>query len=96
MQSNRRNFLSKGAVAGVAGASTLGFPMIAKAQQTFNWKMTSAYGKGSPFYMEGPGSATDLARRITEMSNGRLRIQVFGAGELIPAFEALMRFALAR
>jgi len=61
--------------------------MIAKAQQTFNWKMTSAYGKGSPFYMEGPGSATDLARRITEMSNGRLRIQVFGAGELIPAFE---------
>ncbi|MFN4900870.1 MAG: TRAP transporter substrate-binding protein [Betaproteobacteria bacterium] len=87
MQSNRRKFLSKGAVAGVAGASTLGFPMIAKAQQTFNWKMTSAYGKGSPFYMEGPGSATDLARRITEMSNGRLRIQVFGAGELIPAFE---------
>jgi TRAP-type mannitol/chloroaromatic compound transport system substrate-binding protein len=87
MESNRRKFLSKGAVAGVAGASTLGFPMIAKAQQTFNWKMTSAYGKGSPFYMEGPGSATDLARRITEMSNGRLRIQVFGAGELVPAFE---------
>ena len=61
--------------------------MIARAQQTFNWKMTSAYPKGSPFYMEGPGSATDLARRINEMSGGRLRIQVFGAGELVPAFE---------
>ncbi|OYY53086.1 MAG: ABC transporter substrate-binding protein, partial [Polynucleobacter sp. 35-46-207] len=55
--------------------------------QTFNWKMTSAYPKGAPFYMEGPGSATDLAKRIGEMSNGRLKIQVFGAGELIPAFE---------
>lgn len=86
MTSNRRKFLSTGAAVG-AGAATLGFPMIAKAQQTFNWKMTSAYPKGSPFYMDGPGSATDLAKRITEMSNGRLRIQVFGAGELIPAFE---------
>jgi len=60
---------------------------VAHAQQRFNFKMTSAYGKGSPFYMEGPGSATDLAKRIGEMSDGRLRIQVFGAGELIPAFE---------
>ncbi|MFZ9842337.1 MAG: twin-arginine translocation signal domain-containing protein, partial [Burkholderiaceae bacterium] len=87
MEKNRRSFLSKGAVAGAAGASTLGFPMIAKAQQTFNWKMTSAYPKGSPFYMDGPGSATDLAKRISDMSGGRLKIQVFGAGELIPAFE---------
>lgn len=86
MKPTRRKFVSAGAAAGVASAS-LGFPMIAKAQQTFNWKMTSAYPKGSPFYMDGPGSATDLAKRITEMSNGRLRIQVFGAGELIPAFE---------
>lgn len=49
--------------------------------------MTSAYPKGSPFYMDGPGSAVDLARRIEAMSNGRIRIQVFGAGELIPVFE---------
>ena len=37
--------------------------------------------------MDGPGSATDLARRIEAMSDGRLKIQVFGAGELIPALE---------
>jgi len=61
--------------------------MIARAQQSFSWKMTSAYPKGSPFYMDGPGSATDLAKRIADMSGGRLKIQVFGAGELIPAFE---------
>ena len=88
MKTNRRKFLSAGIGAGVVGA-TLGAPAIVQAQssQTFNWKMTSAYPKGSPFYMDGPGSATDLAKRIGEMSNGRLKIQVFGAGELIPAFE---------
>jgi TRAP-type mannitol/chloroaromatic compound transport system substrate-binding protein len=81
----RRDFLSCAAVVGGALAA----PAIASAQSKgqFNWKMTSAYPKGSPFYMDGPGSATDLAKRIKEMSGGRLNIQVFGAGELIPAFE---------
>jgi TRAP-type mannitol/chloroaromatic compound transport system substrate-binding protein len=86
MKPDRRLFVSKSVTVGAAGAA-LAFPMVAKAQQTLNWKMTSAYGKGSPFYMEGPGSATDLAKRIREMSSGRLNIQVFGASELIPAFE---------
>jgi TRAP-type mannitol/chloroaromatic compound transport system substrate-binding protein len=72
--------------AGLASAA-LAAPMVANAQQTFNFRMTSAYPKGSPFYMEGPGSATDLAQRIQAMSNNRIRIQVFGAGELIPALE---------
>jgi len=87
MQNSRRKFVTGSIAAGVAGAG-LAFPMIATAQQkSITWKMTSAYPKGSPFYMDGPGSATDLAKRIAEMSDGRLRIQVFGAGELIPAFE---------
>lgn len=86
MTSTRRSLLGQASVAAAAGTA-LGFPMIARAQQSFNWKMTSAYPKGSPFYMDGPGSATDLAKRIADMSGGRLKIQVFGAGELIPAFE---------
>ena len=83
----RRKFIKSGLVAGAAATATVAAPHVVSAQQTFNWKMTSAYGKGSPFYMDGPGSATDLAKRIGEMSGGRLKIQVFGAGELIPAFE---------
>jgi TRAP-type mannitol/chloroaromatic compound transport system substrate-binding protein len=79
----RRQFLTRAAVA----APVIAAPAIVSAQTRYNWKMTSAYPKGSPFYMDGPGSATDLARRIREMSDGRLNIQVFGAGELIPAFE---------
>jgi TRAP-type mannitol/chloroaromatic compound transport system substrate-binding protein len=81
----RRRFLAGAALAG----GSIGAPAVVRAQgrTVFNWKMTSAYVKGSPFYMDGPGSATDLARRIREMSDGRLNIQVFGAGELVPAFE---------
>ncbi len=86
MKNSRRSFITAGAGLGLT-AATLAVPSVAQAQQTFNWKMTSAYPKGSPFYMSGPGSATDLAQRIKDMSNGRLNIQLFGAGELIPAFE---------
>jgi len=80
----RRKFI-KAALGGAAG--TIAAPAIVRAQTTFNWKMTSAYPPNSPFYMAGPGSATDLAQRIEAMSDGRLKIQVFGAGELIPALE---------
>ena len=86
MTSTRRKFLKAGALA-AAGTIVAGAPSIVRAEQTFNWKMTSAYPKGAPFYMDGPGSATDLAKRIESMSGGRLKIQVYGAGELIPAFE---------
>jgi TRAP-type mannitol/chloroaromatic compound transport system substrate-binding protein len=86
MQKTRRSFLAATTGAGLSAAA-IAVPSVARANQTFNWKMTSAYPKGAPFYMDGPGSATDLAKRIAEMSNGQLKIQVFGAGELIPAFE---------
>ncbi len=78
MSNERRKFLKGGAVA-ATGAAIAGFPMIARAQQTFSWKMTSAYNKGAPFYMDGPGSEIDLAKRIEAMYNGRLKIAVYGA-----------------
>jgi TRAP-type mannitol/chloroaromatic compound transport system substrate-binding protein len=81
----RRRFLTA-----AAGGAALGVaaPTIVRAQaKSFSWKMTSAYGRGAPFYMDGPGSATDFAKRVEAMSGGRVKIQVFGAGELVPAFE---------
>jgi TRAP-type mannitol/chloroaromatic compound transport system substrate-binding protein len=82
----RRELLKVGG-ASAAAATAIAAPHLARAQETFSWKMTSAYPPGAPFYMDGPGSATDLAQRIEAMSGGRLTIQVFGAGELIPALE---------
>src|SRR5665647_832838 len=79
----RRRDFTKLALAGAAG--TLAAPAIATAQTTFNWKMTSFYGPNAFFYSTGPGSAKDLCKRIDDMSGGRLKIQFYGAGELIPA-----------
>ena len=80
-----RRILMAGAVGGVAG--NLATPAIVSAQTSFNWRMTSFYGPQAAFYSTGPGSARDLIDRIQRMSNNRLRIQFFGAGELIPAAE---------
>lgn len=81
----RRDFLTASALA--ATASSLAAPTVARAQTAFNWKMTNAYGPGSPYYVEGPGSPTDFCKKVDEMSDGRLKIQHFAAGELIPALE---------
>ncbi|MCR4267604.1 TRAP transporter substrate-binding protein [Nitratireductor sp. ZSWI3] len=81
----RRNFLTAAAAATMT--APLAAPPVARAQTSFNWKMTNAYGPGSPFYVEGPGSPTDFCRKVEAMSDGRLRIQHFAAGELIPALE---------
>lgn len=80
----RRDFFT---TAAAAGATTLAAPAVVTAQTTFTWRMTSAYGPRAAFYSTGPGSATDLIQRIQTMSNNRLRIQFFGAGELVPALE---------
>ncbi|MEH6367882.1 MAG: TRAP transporter substrate-binding protein [Pseudomonas marincola] len=51
---------------------------------TFHWKMVTAWPKNYP----GLGTAAErLAERIATMSNGRLTIKVYAAGELVPALE---------
>jgi hypothetical protein len=62
-------------------------PAVVRAQTVFNWKMTSFYGPNAAFYSTGPGGAKDLIKRIDDMSGGRIKIQFYGAGELIPAAE---------
>ncbi|MCP1675056.1 TRAP-type mannitol/chloroaromatic compound transport system substrate-binding protein [Natronocella acetinitrilica] len=87
MAFNRRKFLKLGGAAAATTAGTIGAPAILKAQETFNWRMTTTWPAGLPYYQTGPGSATDFARRVEEMSQGRIRIRVYAAGELIPAFD---------
>jgi len=88
MSFTRRKFLTTAALTSTAGL-VLGAPSVAAAQsaERFNWRMTNAYSPGSPFYVEGPGSPTDVIAKINAMSGGRLNIQHFSAGELIPALE---------
>src|SRR3546814_3390778 len=78
----RRTFVKAGLIGGAAAATTFAKPNIAAAQsKTFQWKMTNAYGPGSPFYVTGPGSPTYFCELVKNMSGGRLQIQHFAAGE---------------
>lgn len=55
-----------------------------EAQQTFHWKMVMAWPKNFPALGT---SAEYFAEKVKRMSNGRLQIKVYGAGELVPALE---------
>ncbi|AOS96330.1 Monocarboxylate 2-oxoacid-binding periplasmic protein precursor [Microbulbifer aggregans] len=51
-------------------------------QETFQWKLVTTWPKNFP----GLGSAPErFAKKVEEMSAGRLKIKVYGAGELVPA-----------
>ena len=54
------------------------------AQTTTRWKMVTTWPPNFPALGTG---ANYLAEQITRMSGGRLEVKVYGAGELVPAFE---------
>lgn len=56
----------------------------AEKDQTFDWKMYTTWPKNFPGLGTG---ANFLAEQITKMSNGRLTVTVYGAGERVPALE---------
>ena len=59
-------------------------PETSSPTDVIEWKLVTTWPKGLP----GLGAAPEnFARRVNEASGGRLRIKVFGAGEIVPAFE---------
>lgn len=53
-------------------------------QMVHNWKLVTTWPKNLP----GLGTAPEnFARYVNEMSAGRMQVRVFGAGEIVPAFE---------
>jgi len=51
---------------------------------TIEWKLVTTWPKNFPGLGHGPEVFADMVR---EMSGGRLNIRVYGAGEIVPAFE---------
>lgn len=84
-RSNTRRAALKGALAAGTAALGAGLARPAIAKGLFEWKMVTSWPKNLP----GPGiSAERLARSIEKLSDGRLTIRVYAAGELVPALEA--------
>ncbi|HKI78224.1 MAG TPA: TRAP transporter substrate-binding protein [Ignavibacteriaceae bacterium] len=91
----RREFLKSASVAAIAAGS--GMTMLSGCSteeknkstvintgETFEWKMVTTWPPHFPLLGE---FADNMAEWIGKISNGRLKIQVYGGGELIPALE---------
>jgi TRAP-type mannitol/chloroaromatic compound transport system substrate-binding protein len=80
----RRAFIGS-AAAGGAAAATSTFPAPAIAQGNVEWRMVTTWPKNYP----GQGTGAErFAKSVADATDGRLAITVYGAGELVPAFES--------
>lgn len=71
---------------GGAAAGLVAAPAVARAQSAFKWRLVTSWPRNMP----GPGdSARRLAERLRAMSGGRLEVELFAAGEIVPAFAVL-------
>ena len=78
---SRRKFLKAGA-ATAAGAATMGFPMISRAE-TVTLKMQGAWGAKDIFNE----MAEEYVARVNAMSGGRLKIDYLTSGAVVKAFQ---------
>ncbi|MBI4290595.1 MAG: twin-arginine translocation signal domain-containing protein [Betaproteobacteria bacterium] len=83
-QTSRRKFLT-GAAAATAGAATLGFPTIVKAQGPMSMRWQSTWPSKDIFHEY----ALDFAKKVNDMTGGDLKIEVLPAGAVVPAFGLL-------
>ena len=71
-------------LASCGGGNTATSTGAAEPVQTYQWRMVTTWPKNLP----GMGLApVKLADMVDKMSNGRLTIKVYGAGEVVPALE---------
>ena len=82
----RRRFLVKaGGVLAAAGATAavVDAPNVI-AQPKYKWRLATSW----PPKFHPPGTGAELfAKAVDTMTDGRLKIEVYGGGELVPAFE---------
>jgi len=78
-KASRRKFLQ---VAGLGTAATVAMPQVSRAQ-TATFKYQSTWPTKDIFHE----FAQDYAKRVNEMTGGRLKMDVLGAGAVVPAFQ---------
>jgi TRAP-type mannitol/chloroaromatic compound transport system substrate-binding protein len=83
----RRQFMKGAATAAAAGAvATSSFPAPAISQGLLQWRMQTTWPKNFPGLGTG---ANKLAEYIGAASGGKLTVEVYGGGEIVPAFETM-------
>ena len=86
----RRDFLKKAGTGTAAVAATAvaasSFPKPSLAQGAMQWRMQTTWPKNFPGLGTG---ANKLAEFIGKASGGKLTVEVFGGGEIVPPFETM-------
>ncbi len=78
----RRTFLKKAVMTAAATAGSLAVaPTVIASEKKFKWKMVTTWPPKLPLLQTG---AEMFAERVKKMSGGRLEIQVYAGGELVP------------
>src|SRR5260370_16960861 len=80
----RRDFLKVSATG--AAAAAVASPAIAQSSPEIKWRMTSSFPKSLDTIY---GGAVELSKYVAEMTDNKFQIQVFAAGEVVPALQAL-------
>ena len=107
---NRKDFLKKGSLTGAAlltgGLSAMTAcsteinktteqekkaDVLITSDEVFEWQATTTWPPNFPVLGEG---VVKMAKEIEILSAGRLKITVFGGGELVPALEAFEAVSL--
>jgi TRAP-type mannitol/chloroaromatic compound transport system substrate-binding protein len=84
IRASRRTFLKKAAV-GAAGAAVAAAPTIHVAQAPISMRWQSTWPTKDIFHEY----ALDFAKKVNDMTGGRLKIEVLPAGSVVKAFDLL-------
>jgi TRAP-type mannitol/chloroaromatic compound transport system substrate-binding protein len=76
----RREFLTTAGLVAATGA-TVSAPAVWAKGKTYSWKMVTSWPPNLPILQTG---AVRFAKRLEEATDGRIKIQVFAGGELVP------------
>jgi len=79
---SRRKFLT-GAAAAAGGVAALGFPMISRAAEPITLRFQSTWPAKDIFHEY----AQDYARRVNEMAEGRMKLDLLPAGAVVGALQ---------
>src|SRR5437868_1563598 len=81
----RREFL-KVAGAGAAASAVIAAPALAQSMPEIKWRLAASWPKSLDTLY---GGCENFAKRVAEMTDNKVQIQVFAAGEIVPGLQVL-------
>lgn len=82
----RRSFLKKATAGAAAGGAALAAPALAQDTPKLSWRLASSFPRSADAIFSG---GENLAKYVSEATDGKFNIRVFPAGEIVPALQVL-------